>query len=170
MLTPQSPKDIMHQQGSGQESARRGKGLRKGLEFTVPEGGTGVGCDNLEEQGRRRGEEAEKISWLPLASWVSIVPQVLGDTSEGSCATHSSLAGTRSREQPAKGAGGGSFCLSKGMQSVPAAEARWQKTQDAGWRRAGRDAGYTDSISSQDGETCVLLSPFQTWSHFTMNV
>lgn len=96
MLTPQSPKDIMHPQGCGWESTRKEKGLRKGLEFTVPEGGTGVGFGSLEEQGRHRGEGAEKNSWLPLASWVSIVSQVLGDTGEGSCTTHFSLAGTRS--------------------------------------------------------------------------
>lgn len=85
---------------------RREKGLRSSFSGKVwssqsLEDSTGVGCGSLEEQGRRRGGGAEKNSWLPLASWVSIVPQVFGDTGEGSCATHFSLAGTRSQEQPA---------------------------------------------------------------------
>lgn len=92
--------------------------LWKSLEFTGPEGSTGVRVWQPGGVGQAQGKwGAEKNSYLPLVSWMSIVLQAL----TGEPLAPPSL-GADTQEWPSKGGGGLILSEFRGMQSVPAAK------------------------------------------------
>lgn len=131
MLTPQSPKDITDLQGCGKECTRQKKGLRLSFSRKVwssqsLKASLGLGCGSLEEQGRHKGEGERKSPSYP---WVSIVPQMLGDTAEPSILYHW-LFPCWDQIPKSSQLRGDELILSefRGMQYVLAAKAWWQKT------------------------------------------